>query len=96
MQLRELTYQGRPIWPPVWNKSKAAAPEITGEVGVLRFVYAHPEMSTKCYIVIEHGGEKYVGSLTFDRDKSLFRPVVRLLRSNLGRSIKDIGRMDIA
>ena len=95
MQLRKITLRGHLVWPPIWYKSKDTAPTVTGEVGVLKFVHAQAEVSLKCYIVMECEGEKYIGELVF-HDRASSQRIAFLLRSSIGRSIKEIGDIDIA
>jgi hypothetical protein len=94
MKLKDIKHRGRFVLPPVWNKTRDTAPAVIGEVGVLRFVYAHPEVSSKCYIVMDQS-EKYIGELVFD-DKLTAHRAVQLLRANIGQSIKDIGDIELA
>jgi hypothetical protein len=82
MKLKDIKHRGRFVLPPVWNKTRDTAPAVIGEVGVLRFVYAHPEVSSKCYIVMDQS-EKYIGELVFD-DKLTAHRAVQLLRANIG------------
>jgi hypothetical protein len=95
MQLRKITHQGHPVWPPIWDKCKDTAKTVTGEVGVLKFVHAQAEVSSKCYIVMDCEGEKYVGELVF-HDRTSCQRIAFLLRSSIGRSIKETGDIDIA
>lgn len=93
--LPQLKYRGHPIWPPTWNKTKDSIPTVVGEVGVLKFVHSHRGGSLRCYIVMEHENEKYVGDLLFD-DPALARQITVLLRTNVGRTLKEIGDIEVA
>jgi hypothetical protein len=68
---------------------------IRDEVGILRYIHAYGQASTKCYLVIEHEGTHYVGALLFD-DATFCHQITNLLRQNIGRAIKDIGDLDIS
>ena len=46
--------------------------------------------STKCYLTIEHEGERFIGTLRFD-DPTICRFIMSMLKSHIGRSIEDIG-----
>ncbi len=62
-------------------------------LGVL--VYVHPGgASNTCYLVIEHENENYTGSLVFD-DGPFCRQIVDLLQRYCGRSVKEIGDLDV-
>jgi hypothetical protein len=76
-------------------KTKETASAVVGELGVLKYVHSQQGGSLRCYIVIEHEHEKYVGELLF-HDQAFARRITLLLRSNIGRSIKEIGDIEIA
>ena len=83
-------------WPPVWTKgtTRQNTQMIRGEVGILRYVQAYGQSSKKCYLVIEYTGEHYVGTLLFNDVK--FRcQITELLRQHIGRSIKEIGDLEV-
>ena len=44
---------------------------------------------------MEHENEKYVGDLLFD-DPALARQITVLLRTNVGRTLKEIGDIEVA
>ncbi|HEV8719161.1 MAG TPA: hypothetical protein VGW77_00800 [Candidatus Binatia bacterium] len=90
-----MRHRGVPNWPPVWMQCKIDGFKAeNGEVGVLIYVYAVDD-SSKCYLVIEDENENYTGALLFD-DARLCRQVASLLQHHLGRSIKDIGDLDVS
>jgi hypothetical protein len=83
-------------WPPVWTRVRTDGDNtIRGEVGLLKYVYSNPRVSNKCYLVIEHEHEKYVGALIFD-DRASCNQVLSLLRNHLGRPIEEIGGLEIS
>jgi hypothetical protein len=66
-----------------------------GEVGTLSKVwFATLQPQNRCYLRMESEGSGYIGVLIFD-DSSFCRDVFKLLSNNLGRSIKEIGDLDI-
>jgi hypothetical protein len=67
---------------------------VNGEVGVLLYVYAAAD-AHKCYLVIQDENENYTGILHFD-DTRVCREVAKLLQNHLGRSIKEIGDLDVS
>lgn len=99
MQLRDhplMRYRGVPIWPPVWTQvTENGNKTVRGEVGVLRYVHANPTVSSKCFLVIEHQDERYVGCMILD-DQPFRIQVTTLLRIQTGRSIKEIGDLDLS
>ena len=87
---------GVPSWPPIWTQTKRdSIKSVLGEVGILIYVYSNPPLSRKCFWVIEHEKEPYVGTLIFD-DHAFCKQLSDLLRLNLNRSIKDIGDLDLS
>jgi hypothetical protein len=84
-------------WPPVWVMAqKDQAPQtLKGEVGVLRLVYANPQISNKCYLVIQHEDMRYVGCVIFDK-RSSCRQMIEFLRLQTGRRIQEIGDLDVS
>jgi hypothetical protein len=88
-------HRDRSNWPPVWTAATYCATQTaTGEVGILRHVYCRSPVATKCFLVIEHDGKHLIGTLAFD-DAKLCRQIVIFLRNHVGRSIKEIGDLEI-
>ncbi len=80
----------------MWTRTRGTAPKtLTGEIGVLTYVYASENVSNKLYLVIDYQHESYIGSLIFD-EHSFCAKVARLMRSQIGRPIKNIGDLDVA
>jgi hypothetical protein len=100
MELRKhprMTYLGRPNWPPEWNGPYGPDnPLPRGEVGIL--VRVEPSSNTAespyCFLVMQWNQQEYVGSLYFD-DGNFLREFVELLRGCRGRSIAEIGSVDV-
>jgi hypothetical protein len=83
-------------WPPIWtNARKENNKTLRGEIGVLRYIHSNDRISNKCYIVIEHEKEHFVGSLIFD-DIEFCRQISSLLQQHIGRSIEEIGDLDLS
>jgi hypothetical protein len=82
-------------WPPLWTGVKEKGHHtLTGEIGTLRYVYANQVVWTKCYLVIEHERENYVGCLFFT-SHNLSKQIISLLQRHIGQTIKEIGNLDI-
>ena len=91
-----MSYQGVCNWPPVWTRTKEdGVIQVTGEVGVLIFVHTNPLMPSKCFLVIDHGTETYVGTLIFE-NHSFAKKFCKLLNKHLKMPIKDIGDLDLS
>jgi hypothetical protein len=82
-------------WPPVWSQRGPKDATLQGEIGNLIYVHFSRESSTRFYLVIDHEGAKYVGSLIFD-DPVFCGQICTLLKGNIGRSIKEIGDLDLS
>jgi hypothetical protein len=100
MELRNypgMTFRGICNWPPTWTQpQKNAAPKTRrGEIGVLAYVYANENLSSKCFLVIDHEKERYVGALLFD-DIAICRQIALILKTHTGRPIKEIGDLDMS
>jgi hypothetical protein len=60
-----------------------------------QIVHSNIEMSNKCFLVIDFQSETYVGSIIC-RDRSFCAQISDLLRDHIGRSIKEIGDLDLS
>jgi hypothetical protein len=90
-----MTHGGAPNWPPLWMQSRIdGVKAVNGEVGVLIYVHAVVDLY-KCYLVIEDENENYTGTLLFDNAR-LCGQVADLLQQHLGRSLKEIGDLDVS
>jgi hypothetical protein len=82
-------------WPPIWTKATGkGAHKARGEMGVLRYVHFTNSTSYKCFLVIEHESEHFVGKLVL-RDPALHHQITELLQQHIGCLIKDIGNLEI-
>ena len=99
MKLREhplMAYSGLRSWPPVWMQTTSGSTKkLTGEIGVLTYVYVRHRPANKCLLVIEYQGQAFVGTLLFD-DQAFGVKVCDLLRGLVGRAVKDIGDLNVA
>ena len=92
-----MSYNGFPSWPPVWIKGGIdwEVKKLTGEVGVLRDVLRHDKLPNKCFLVIEHESERWMGCLVVG-DGTFCNQIVDLLKLHVGRSMKEIGELDLS
>jgi hypothetical protein len=91
-----MSHRGTRSWPPVWTQvTENGNKTVRGEVGVLRYVHANPAISNKCFLVIEHQDERYVGCMIID-DQPFCLQITVLLRTSTGRTIREIGDLDLS
>ena len=91
-----MSYRGVSNWPPVWTQTRSDdVKTMSGEVGTLIYVHSNPLMPRKCFLVMEHDEQTYVGTLIFDND-AFCRQIDILLQGHLKRSIRDIGDLDLS
>ena len=108
MELRDhplLTYRGIRSWPPVWTQIRgddAARPR--GEVGTLKEIHfsidppgqasGAPGGYNRIYLFIEHDAKSYLGCLMME-DRAFCQQLAALLQSQCGRTIVEIGGLDL-
>jgi hypothetical protein len=94
-----LSYRGIARWPPVWINIRDfedfEAKKLTGEIGVLTHALLHDDVPTKCFLAMEFERVQYMGSLIFE-DPAFCRQIHALLQPHIGRSIKEIGSLDLS
>ena len=90
-----IRHPGGKNWPPVWTQRRTdGVKAVTGEDGILIYVHAATD-SNKCDLVVEYENENYTGTLVFDGAK-LCHEVAALLRQHIGKSITEIGDLDVS
>lgn len=84
-------------WPPRWTTAdRDRDDKPTGEVGMLEDVMMSTAVDeNKIFLFIEFRGFRYMGSLFID-NPPFHSEMFRLLKSNVGRSIKEIGDLDVS
>lgn len=108
MKLRDhplLTYRGIRSWPPVWTQIRGedrALPR--GEVGTLKDVHVATDPAgrasvapggyNRIFLFIEHEDKSYLGCLMME-DHAFCRQLATLLQSQYGRTIAEIGGLDL-
>jgi hypothetical protein len=100
MQLRHhplMSYRGVPNWPPVWVwRGIGENKRPKGEVGILKNVTPSRLAGRhRCFLVIEYEGATYMGCLLFN-EHSFCRQVTKLLFGYCGRSLEDIGALEVS
>ncbi len=87
---------GVKTWPPrrsSTGRDKKDWP--TGEVGTLQQAWLHEGLDTCIFLFIEYNGFQFTSSMYFD-DLGFCYEIDTILKSNLGRSIKEIGDLDVS
>jgi hypothetical protein len=98
VQLRDhpLLVSGRLTnWPPVWVCSDNATKAVKGEVGILKDVKRHDLRGTHFFVYMEHDQTSYTGCFRFD-DHALCEQLFNLLKGCCGRTIQEIGSMEVS
>jgi hypothetical protein len=83
---------GVKAWPPVWIT--ASGNTTTGEVGILECVSIVLLIDTTFFLFIDYQHSRYVGLMSFD-DSISCQKIYDLLKPNTGRSIKEIGDLEL-
>jgi|SRR5262245_7589145 len=101
MQLRDhplMSTHTIPTWPPVWsNTSRGGGSDTaaTGEMGILKKCLRNSHVKELYFLFIEYNGDSYVGALVVD-NAAFCNHVASILEQNVGKSIKEIGDLDLA
>jgi len=99
MELRNhplLRNGGLSSWPPLWIPVETGEGKTTlrGEIGVLKHTHCNA-LSRKCYLLIDHENTSYIGCLLC-ADAPFCSQVAAALEDNRGRTIKEIGGLDMS
>ena len=97
MKLRDyplLSYRGVSSWPPIWvGRNSNHLDQSKTETAVLKDVTLSTT-APRCYLMIEHEGEEYLGALLFEDHNSCLR-IYRLLLSHRGEVIRKVSEIDV-
>ena len=87
---------GAKAWPPTWTTTRPRKNDKPrGEIGTLEQVLMTAWFNNKIFVFVQYQGFRYMGLMQFD-DPKFCDEMFALLRNNLGRSIKDIGGLDLS
>src|SRR5262245_19463715 len=92
-----MMYNGGRSWPPVWRwRGGNDNRNPRGEVGILLDVALScvPPMPA-CYLIMEHTGAEYIGTLLLN-DGAFSRLVFDVLLQNRFRPLREIGAIDLS
>jgi hypothetical protein len=98
MRLRDHPCMKNPTvttWPPAWmwiDGSRDKKPK--GEVGILQDVRRYAASTNRCFLVIEHEQELYVGCIHLE-NRLLGDEIYQLLSKEIGQSLASIGALDV-
>ena len=95
-----MSYRGLCNWPPTWVKTGGSSDvfqnKLRGEIGVLSQVFlSQVTPYTRCYLSVEVEGDFYMGTLLFE-DAAFCRQIYELLQQHCGKSIQQIGDLDVS
>jgi hypothetical protein len=79
-------------WPPVWVT--ASENRTTGEIGILKDVSIGILIDTTLFLFMDYQDSRYVGSMSFN-DSISCQKIYNLLKPNVGRSIEEIGNLNL-
>jgi hypothetical protein len=82
-------------WPPHWQAVGLKRGNTPGEVGILEDVSMNDFIPNKIFLAMEHMNERYITVLAFD-DEMFTKQIYPLLVQNIGRSIREIGDLDLS
>ena len=84
---------GIPSWPPTWTTTRLDANDRpTGEIGTLERAMMHALFDNKIFMFIQY---RYMGSIHLD-DRQFCHQIYTILQANVGRSIKEIGDLNLS
>lgn len=87
---------GYQIWPPRWTTTRRSGNDNPiGEIGILGQVLANDLFNNMIFLLVEYQGFRYMGALHFD-ERQFCDEIFTLLKLNLGRSIREIGDLDVS
>jgi hypothetical protein len=86
---------GIPSWPPAWQPVVRNNGAVQGELGILEDVSMSDLIPNKIFLAMEHVSERYITVLAFD-DAMFAKQLYPLLLENIGRSIREIGDLDLS
>ena len=85
---------GTVSWPPQWQCVGHDRSVVTGELGMLEDVSMHDLIENKIFMAMAHMSERYIAVLAFD-DGMFAKQLYSLLEQQIGRSIREIGDLDL-
>src|ERR1043166_1490510 len=101
MQFRDHPLMSRrdlPSWPPVWllrgKIGLSQSPSLRGEIGVVTCVVRSDLVRGSLFLYMRENEKEYIGCLMMD-DPTFCQHLYELLKMCIGKSIKEIGDIDL-
>jgi hypothetical protein len=89
-----MMFRGKRSWPPEWLwRHGYDDTHPRGEVGILKDVIPSAT-ACGCFLIMEHCGAEYIGALLLT-DPGFSREIARLLVRSSGKTIREIGEIDL-
>ncbi len=85
---------GRPRGRQRTPRAGGGGEVLRGEIGRLKNILPNSN-SDKCFLLIEHEGEGYIGCLFFE-DAIFCSQIISIIKTHIGRTIKEIGDLDLS
>jgi hypothetical protein len=82
-------------WPPQWRPIGLDKGLVQAERGILADVSRNTLIPNKIFVAMEYQAERYIAVLAFD-DEVFANQLYPLLKKNIGRSILQLGELDLA
>jgi hypothetical protein len=90
-----MNYRGQVNWPPAWFRLKTEqSKRVKSEVGVLIESVWDAQLSKRLFLRMKLDQELYMGALLFT-DATFCEQLHGILKQHIGRSIKEIGDLDL-
>jgi hypothetical protein len=77
------------------NTNRAVRSTAWGGIGVLMKAYATDKVSKTCYLVMGHESETYIGALILE-NVVFCQHLCSVFQENVGRTLSEIGSLDLA
>jgi hypothetical protein len=93
----QMNFGGYQNWPPIWVTGAASKnyQTLSGEIGILTAVLLNDVAPDKLFLKMKLQSERYMGCLAFT-DPVFCRQLYLFLQGHTGKSIKEIGDLDLS
>jgi hypothetical protein len=83
-------------WPPTWTPTRSGEYNcLAVELGTLSHALMNDLFDNKIFLMMEYKGNRYISAMQFD-DSTFCYQICSLLKANTGRSLKEIGNLDLS
>ena len=93
----QMNFAGYPNWPPIWVSAAGSKTykKTSGEVGILLGLIFNKAAPDRLFLRMENRTGRYLGCLAFN-DHVFCRQLSIFLQDHIGKSIKEIGDLDLS